>query len=96
MSEKWLPTLQKTFKVMPIHQCINDPHPYWEESFTYPTLDVPEPPRQNANSYASHSGNVANQPGAKTSMASSSFSHGVAEVLFSLSLLGFAVATTLV
>ncbi|KAG1137508.1 hypothetical protein G6F37_011208 [Rhizopus arrhizus] len=38
MSEKWLPRIQKNFRVMPIHQCNNDPHPYWEESWVYPTL----------------------------------------------------------
>jgi hypothetical protein len=45
MSEKWLPKLQETFRVLPIHHCINDPHPYWEESWTYPTLNQPNPPR---------------------------------------------------
>jgi hypothetical protein len=41
MAEKWLPVLQKTFNVMPIHQCIGEAHPYWEEKWTYPTLDDP-------------------------------------------------------
>ncbi|KAG0171060.1 hypothetical protein DFQ28_010566 [Apophysomyces sp. BC1034] len=41
MSEKWLPILQKNFKVMPIHQCLNDPQPYWEQQWVYPTLDHP-------------------------------------------------------
>lgn len=80
MSEKWLPTLQKTFNVMPIHQCINDPHPYWEEYWTYPTLDVPVPPRRPED---------AKQPG--TTSSSSSF---VVDVLLSLSLLGFAITAT--
>lgn len=48
ISEKWLPQLQKSFNVMPIHKCINEPHPYWEESWVYPTLDSPEPPRHHA------------------------------------------------
>lgn len=48
ISEKWLPQLQKSFNVMPIHKCINDPHPYWEESWVYPTLDSPDPPRYHA------------------------------------------------
>ncbi|KAI8339915.1 hypothetical protein BC941DRAFT_326016, partial [Chlamydoabsidia padenii] len=39
MAEKWLPVLQKTFNVMPIHQCIGEAHPYWEEKWSYPTLD---------------------------------------------------------
>ncbi|RCH82946.1 hypothetical protein CU097_007407, partial [Rhizopus azygosporus] len=45
LSEKWLPKVQKSFRVMPIHQCINDPHPYWEKNWIYPTLDEPNPPR---------------------------------------------------
>lgn len=48
ISEKWLPQLQKNFNVMPIHKCINEPHPYWEESWVYPTLDSPDPPRYHA------------------------------------------------
>jgi hypothetical protein len=44
ISQKWLPKLQKVYKVMPIHQCLNDPHPYWEENWVYPTLDNPNPP----------------------------------------------------
>ncbi|KAI8380968.1 uncharacterized protein BYT42DRAFT_634051 [Radiomyces spectabilis] len=43
MAERWLPKLQKHFNVMPIHQCINDPKPYWEESWVYPTLTEGEP-----------------------------------------------------
>ncbi|KAI9473590.1 MAG: hypothetical protein EXX96DRAFT_487746 [Benjaminiella poitrasii] len=43
LSEKWLPKIQASFRVMPIHQCLNDPHPYWEESWIYPTLDNPNP-----------------------------------------------------
>lgn len=37
MAEKWLPTLQKTFKVVPVSVCINNPKPYWESNFVYPT-----------------------------------------------------------
>ncbi|KAI8978123.1 hypothetical protein BDB01DRAFT_763903 [Pilobolus umbonatus] len=44
MAEKWLPRLQTTFRLMPIHKCLNDPSPYWEESWVYPTLDNPNPP----------------------------------------------------
>ncbi|KAI7863359.1 hypothetical protein BDF14DRAFT_1959188 [Spinellus fusiger] len=39
MAEKWLPKLQEAFNVIPIHQCLNDDSPYWEDSFVYPTLD---------------------------------------------------------
>ncbi|KAI8971940.1 hypothetical protein BDF20DRAFT_995716 [Mycotypha africana] len=49
ISEKWLPKLQKTHRVMPIHQCINDASPYWEQSWVYPTLDNPNPPRYSLN-----------------------------------------------
>ncbi|KAI9258516.1 hypothetical protein BY458DRAFT_535107 [Sporodiniella umbellata] len=42
LSEKWLPKIQKVFRVMPIHQCISDPHPYWENDWVYPTLKEPE------------------------------------------------------
>ncbi|KAI8973434.1 hypothetical protein BDF20DRAFT_824072 [Mycotypha africana] len=52
ISEKWLPELQKTHNVMPIHQCINDPSPYWEQSWVYPTLDNPGPPKNNINTPA--------------------------------------------
>ncbi|KAI8072573.1 hypothetical protein BC940DRAFT_292908 [Gongronella butleri] len=37
MAEKWLPQLQKTFRVVPVSQCQNDSHPYWEQNFIYPT-----------------------------------------------------------
>lgn len=47
MSEKWLPKLQETFNVMPIHQCINDPKPYWEENWVYPTLEQPDVTRHS-------------------------------------------------
>ncbi|KAI9319050.1 hypothetical protein BX666DRAFT_1854970 [Dichotomocladium elegans] len=46
MSERWLPEIQKVFDVMPIHQCLNDPYPYWEESWTYPTADNPSLPSE--------------------------------------------------
>jgi peptidoglycan/xylan/chitin deacetylase (PgdA/CDA1 family) len=36
MTEKWLPKVKKTFKVLPALAC-NDVHePYWETSFKYP------------------------------------------------------------
>ncbi|KAG1439191.1 hypothetical protein G6F56_012368 [Rhizopus delemar] len=45
LSEKWLPRIQKAFRVMPIHQCLNDPHPYWEQGWEYPTLKELESPK---------------------------------------------------
>jgi hypothetical protein len=37
MAEKWLPTLQETFNVVPVHECMNISNPYWETNFIYPT-----------------------------------------------------------
>ncbi|KAI9496536.1 hypothetical protein BDB00DRAFT_953048 [Zychaea mexicana] len=31
LTEKWLPELKKHFNVVPIHQCIGDESPYWED-----------------------------------------------------------------
>lgn len=44
MAERWLPKLQEAFNVMPIHKCINDPYPYWEKAWAYPTLKNADPP----------------------------------------------------
>ena len=46
MAERWLPKVQEAFDVMPIHKCLNDPYPYWEQSWAYPTIDNPSPPLQ--------------------------------------------------
>ncbi|KAG2175162.1 hypothetical protein INT44_007650 [Umbelopsis vinacea] len=37
MAEKWLPTLQTTFNVVPVHECMNISNPYWEDNFSYAT-----------------------------------------------------------
>ncbi|KAI8578449.1 hypothetical protein K450DRAFT_246862 [Umbelopsis ramanniana AG] len=37
MAEKWLPTLQTTFNVVPVHECMNISNPYWEDNFVYAT-----------------------------------------------------------
>jgi peptidoglycan/xylan/chitin deacetylase (PgdA/CDA1 family) len=37
MTEKWLPTLQKTFNVVTVQQCMNISQPYWEPQWVYPT-----------------------------------------------------------
>lgn len=37
MAEKWLPQLQQTFNVVPVHECMNISHPYWETNFAYAT-----------------------------------------------------------
>jgi Polysaccharide deacetylase len=37
MAEKWLPTLQETFNVVPVHDCMGIPNPYWEDNFIFPT-----------------------------------------------------------
>ncbi|KAI9278343.1 hypothetical protein BDA99DRAFT_491895 [Phascolomyces articulosus] len=39
MAEKWLPRLQKVFRVVSWSQCMNVSNPYWEEAFIYPTDD---------------------------------------------------------
>lgn len=36
MTEKWLPTLQQTFNVKSIHDCMGITQPYWEENWVYP------------------------------------------------------------
>ncbi|KAI8072577.1 hypothetical protein BC940DRAFT_292921 [Gongronella butleri] len=36
MTEKWLPTLQSTFNVKSIHDCLGITDPYWETGFVYP------------------------------------------------------------
>ncbi|CAO3703758.1 unnamed protein product [Rhizopus stolonifer] len=45
LSKKWLPRIQKAFRVMPIFQCLNYPHPYWEQGWEFPTLKELEPPK---------------------------------------------------
>jgi hypothetical protein len=39
MAEKWLPTLQKVFNVIPALACNNVSQPYWE--FVYPLQNMP-------------------------------------------------------
>jgi hypothetical protein len=41
MAEKWIPTLQKTFNLVSIHQCMNISQPYWETQWVYPTEKNP-------------------------------------------------------
>ncbi|KAI8089483.1 uncharacterized protein BX664DRAFT_365499 [Halteromyces radiatus] len=36
MTEKWLPTLQQTFNVKSIHDCMGISQPYWEQNWVYP------------------------------------------------------------
>ncbi|KAG2224179.1 hypothetical protein INT45_001297 [Circinella minor] len=31
LTEKWLPNIQKQFNIVPIHECIGDSSPYWED-----------------------------------------------------------------
>ncbi|OZJ01604.1 hypothetical protein BZG36_05583, partial [Bifiguratus adelaidae] len=38
MAEKWLPSLQQAFKVVPATECFNISNPYWETNFRYPVL----------------------------------------------------------
>jgi hypothetical protein len=41
MTEKWLPTLQKDFNVIPALACNGISQPYWETGFTYPLQNEP-------------------------------------------------------
>jgi hypothetical protein len=81
MSEKWLPKLQETFNVMPIHQCINDPQPYWEGNWVYPTLEQPDVPRHSIPRFT-----VTEQPSSGSVLA-------VAKAFVSLILLAFVTFT---
>ncbi|KAL0088200.1 carbohydrate esterase family 4 protein [Phycomyces blakesleeanus] len=36
VAEEWLPRLQNQFNVVPIHECIGDPNPYWEANWKFP------------------------------------------------------------
>ncbi|KAI8336731.1 hypothetical protein BC941DRAFT_427947 [Chlamydoabsidia padenii] len=36
MTQKWLPTLQQTFNVKSIHDCMGITQPYWEQNWVYP------------------------------------------------------------
>ncbi|KAG2183396.1 hypothetical protein INT43_006402 [Umbelopsis isabellina] len=50
MAEKWLPQLQETFRVVPVHECMNISNPYWEENFVYPTEDNSTAPSASGSS----------------------------------------------
>jgi peptidoglycan/xylan/chitin deacetylase (PgdA/CDA1 family) len=41
MTEKWLPTLQETFNVLPALACNGVTEPYWETGFVYPLINQP-------------------------------------------------------
>ncbi|KAI9478627.1 MAG: hypothetical protein EXX96DRAFT_571605 [Benjaminiella poitrasii] len=41
MAEKWLPTVQKVFNVIPALVCNNVTQPYWEKQFVYPNRTLP-------------------------------------------------------
>ncbi|CAO3633384.1 unnamed protein product [Mucor fragilis] len=41
MTEKWLPTIQKAFNVIPALACNDVSQPYWEENWVYPTSNIP-------------------------------------------------------
>ncbi|PHZ12950.1 glycoside hydrolase/deacetylase [Rhizopus microsporus ATCC 52813] len=89
LSEKWLPKVQKSFRVMPIHQCLNDPHPYWEKNWIYPTLDDPNPPRAAMSDKESnvHGANVIGNANDATSTLFSSLKTSLYTTMFSSLLL---------
>ncbi|KAL1931443.1 hypothetical protein VTP01DRAFT_9585 [Rhizomucor pusillus] len=72
MAEKWLPKLQETFRVLPIHKCINDPYPYWEKSWAYPTLDNEHPPLNPEGSTGGSGGSSGSSSSSSSSSKSSS------------------------
>ncbi|RCH95182.1 hypothetical protein CU098_011566, partial [Rhizopus stolonifer] len=41
MTERWLPTIQKVFDVVPALACNNVTQPYWEKNMVYPTSTLP-------------------------------------------------------
>lgn len=41
MTEKWLPTLQKVFNVVPALACNDVTQPYWEQNMVYPLSNQP-------------------------------------------------------
>ncbi|KAG2181095.1 hypothetical protein INT43_008677 [Umbelopsis isabellina] len=63
---KWLPQVTKNFNVMPIHQCLDDTSPYWEESFVYPKRDGTVPANAattNSTSTGTNSGETKDSTG---------------------------------
>ncbi|KAI8393561.1 uncharacterized protein BYT42DRAFT_551456 [Radiomyces spectabilis] len=75
MAEKWLPEIQKVFRVMPHNQCHNIQNPYWETNFVYPTNNgssaaIPEQ-QNNNSSVPAASGEVASSdPSSPSSLSS--------------------------
>lgn len=65
MTEKWLPTLQETFNVVTVQECMNISQPYWETSWVYPT-------EANPNVTSASSSAAASATGAGSSSGSSS------------------------
>ncbi|KAI9286469.1 hypothetical protein BC943DRAFT_320763 [Umbelopsis sp. AD052] len=84
MAEKWLPTLQTTFNVVPVHECQNISQPYWETGFTYPTENAANATTTTSMSLApsaaptSASVNVASASAASAGADSSAAASGTA------------------
>jgi len=66
MTEKWLPTLQKTFNVVTVQECMNISQPYWESQWVYPTEANPT---AIANASASASASASALPSVSTNAA---------------------------
>ncbi|KAI8333820.1 hypothetical protein BC941DRAFT_433070 [Chlamydoabsidia padenii] len=75
MAETWLPTLQQTFNVKSIHDCMGITHPYWEQQWVYP-------PNASGNSSNHNTTTTTNSTTAvsSTSAAASSSSGGSAAI----------------
>ncbi|CEG69863.1 hypothetical protein RMATCC62417_05859 [Rhizopus microsporus] len=52
MTMHWLPTLQKTFNVVPALTCAGITEPYWESGFVYPSDNTPSTKTSTATSGA--------------------------------------------
>jgi hypothetical protein len=73
---KWLPDVIKNFNVMPIHQCLDDTSPYWEESFVYPKRDGTVPPStKNTSMSTSPASGSENKDNTNMQQSSSSSLH---------------------
>ncbi|CAO3591892.1 unnamed protein product [Absidia cylindrospora] len=79
MTEKWLPTLQKTFDVKSIHDCMGITQPYWEESWVYPQNASGNSSTTNSNSTASSSSSGAIQSSSSSASSGASSSDSSAE-----------------
>ncbi|ORX51257.1 glycoside hydrolase/deacetylase [Hesseltinella vesiculosa] len=72
MAEKWLPQIQKVFRVVPVSQCHNVTHPYWETAFTYPTDANPNPNTTASGTPSASSSKPSSSSSASTTTSAAS------------------------